>query len=155
MHSRWCEVMVPYTNTTSKKNFLGCYVDVQDQHIRSQLVERSWKIYNMPMFWENNFFVRPRPGVPYTTTLKKNIFFLVAMDTFKTNIFELISSRGVRKYILCLCSEKIIFSLGLELGYPILLNEKKNSLVAMETSKTMIFGLISFFWSNWYIICIY
>ena len=58
-----------------KNFFCGCYGEVQDQDIRTQLEERITKIYNMSMFWEKKFFlVRPRAGLTYTTTAKKYFF---------------------------------------------------------------------------------
>ena len=46
------------------------------------------------------------------------------METSKTKIFELSSLRGFQKYMICLCSEKNKSSVGLELGYNILLAKK-------------------------------
>ena len=84
------------------QNFYGCYGNVQDLDIRTQLAQRISKIYNMSIL-RGKKFVRPNVGVTYTTTAK---IFMVAMETSKTQIFELSSLRGIQKYIICLCYEK-------------------------------------------------
>jgi len=52
------------------KKFCVWYGDVQDQDIRTQLVERSSKIYNMSIFWENNFSLGLEPVYPIQLHLK-------------------------------------------------------------------------------------
>ncbi len=52
----------------TQKKFYCCNGDIQHQEIRTQLAETIRKIYNMSMFGQNKFFVRPRAGIPYTTT---------------------------------------------------------------------------------------
>ncbi len=40
----------PYAMIQHSDKFSGCYGDIQDRHIRTQLEERITKIYNMSIF---------------------------------------------------------------------------------------------------------
>ncbi len=70
---------------------------------------------------EKKIFVRPNPEAPYAMIQHTEKIFHIAMEMSKTKLFVLSLLRGIQKYIICPYSEKINFSLGLELGYPILL----------------------------------
>ena len=76
------------------------------------------------------------------------------MDTIKTMIFGLSSSRRVEKYIICLYSDKK-FSLGLEPVYPILQHLKKNFFGCYGDVQDQDIRTQLIFWSNWYIIYLY
>ena len=106
---------------STQKKFCSNYGYHQDHDIRTKLIFLVKLVYNMSILRGKNFSL----GLELGYNCSKKNFFLVTMETYKTKKFGLSSKRGSQKYIICLCSDKKIFSLGLELGYPILLQQKK------------------------------
>ncbi len=126
--------MVASTTTTAKK-FCGCHGYEQDKDIRTQLVDRNSKIYNMSMLREKNLL--GLTYVPYAPTDKRVLVCIFGLGPFFLSIWTMICNFR-RKTILGAKIE------GRPLKWPDLY--RAGFLVG-------IFGLGPFFRSIWTIIC--